>query len=396
MEKVFSNQKNSGNDTLPVDNNNHTTSESPAARAIAFYLPQFHPIPENNKWWGAGFTEWTNVAKAKPLYRGHWQPRLPADLGFYDLRVPETRIAQAKMAKESGIEAFCYWHYWFGNGRRILDRPFKEVVESGQPDFPFCLAWANQSWSGIWHGNPKSVLIEQTYPGKEDEKAHFESMLPAFRDKRYMKIDGKLVFVVFNPSDLPNTESFLAHWQQLAKDAGLQGFYFIAMSNNYSHPNNAYYDAVTCNGPGNFLVTQQSLPCRILRRLKNRNFGKFINKLTNDWLKLPERYDYAYVVEQSLKSMPEDARYIPGIMPNWDNTPRSTKRGVVFERSTPELFRKFLSEALKKVATRPPQHRIVFVKAWNEWAEGNYIEPDAKYGWAYLDVIKSEIFPSRR
>ena len=142
---------------------------SSAARLIAFYLPQFHPIPENDAWWGNGFTEWTNVAKARPLYQGHQQPRLPADLGFYDLRVPETREAQAEMARAAGVEGFCYWHYWFGNGRRILERPFEEVLDTGRPDFPFCLAWANQSWTGIWHGNPRSVLLEQTYPSREDE-----------------------------------------------------------------------------------------------------------------------------------------------------------------------------------------------------------------------------------
>src|SRR3954453_14122667 len=153
------------------------TREPRAARVIAFHLPQFHPIAENDEWWGRGFTEWTNVAKAQPLFRGHEQPRLPADLGFYDLRVPETRKHQAALARAAGIEGFCYWHYWFGNGRRILERPFAEVLEAGEPDFPFCLAWANQSWTGIWHGNPKSVLMHQEYPGREDEAAHFELCL---------------------------------------------------------------------------------------------------------------------------------------------------------------------------------------------------------------------------
>ncbi len=205
----------------------------PSPRVIAFYLPQFHPIAENDIWWGAGFTEWTNVAKAKSLFPGHRQPRVPADLGFYDLRVAETRAAQAAMARDCGVEGFCYWHYWFGNGRRILERPFHEVLASGEPDFPFCLAWANQSWTGIWHGNPGTTLIEQTYPGPADEVAHFEWALPAFRDPRHMRVDGKPIFVVFAPHDLPSTTSFIAHWRALAREAGLPGVYIIAIGNAF-------------------------------------------------------------------------------------------------------------------------------------------------------------------
>ena len=171
---------------------------SSKARVIAFYLPQFHPIPENDEWWGKGFTEWTNTAKAKPLFPGHYQPHVPADLGFYDLRVPETRIAQAEMAKEYGIEGFCYYHYWFA-GKRLLERPFDEVLNSGMPDFPFCLCWANQTWTGIWHGSPDRVLIEQTYPGPEDEEVILIICCKAFHDQRYIKVDGKPMFLVYCP-----------------------------------------------------------------------------------------------------------------------------------------------------------------------------------------------------
>ena len=146
------------------------------ARVIAFYLPQFHPIPENDEWWGPGFSEWRNVAKARPLFRGHYQPRIPGELGFYDLRVPETRWAQAELARTHGVEGFCYWHYWFA-GRRILERPFNEVLRFKEPDFPFCLAWANQTWTGIWHGLRDKILIEQTYPGRQDYLAHFQALL---------------------------------------------------------------------------------------------------------------------------------------------------------------------------------------------------------------------------
>src|SRR5262249_41646184 len=158
-----------------------------AMRVIAFYLPQFHPIPENDAWWGPGFTEWTNVSLARPLFRGHYQPRVPGELGFYDLRMPETRAAQAALARAHGIEAFCYWHYWFA-GKQLLERPFEEVLASHEPDFPFCLAWANESWTGIWHGAPHRMLVQQTYPGLADHEAHFRVWLRAFEDARYVTV----------------------------------------------------------------------------------------------------------------------------------------------------------------------------------------------------------------
>ena len=173
------------------------------ARFIAFYLPQFHPTKENDEWWGKGFTEWVSVAKARPLYRGHVEPHIPADLGFYDLRIPEIREQQAELAKEAGIEAFCYWHYWFGEGKRLLERPFNEVLTSGKPDFPFCLAWANHSWyKKLWDSQAREkdlLLIEQKYLGIEDYKSHFYAMLPAFKDDRYFRVNGKLFFIVYDP-----------------------------------------------------------------------------------------------------------------------------------------------------------------------------------------------------
>lgn len=206
------------------------------ARVIAYYLPQFHPIPENDKYWGKGFTEWTNVAKAKPLFKGHYQPRIPADLGFYDLRLPEVREQQAQMAREAGIEGFCYWHYWFGNGKRLLQRPFNEVLQSGKPDFPFCLAWANHSWkTSTWeNGGKDRMIVEQRYLGEEDYTMHFQEVLPAFRDKRYITIEGKPLFAIFDPYNFRDVSNFIKTWQRLAKENGLKGIYFIAMSNSTS------------------------------------------------------------------------------------------------------------------------------------------------------------------
>ena len=202
-------------------------------KIIAFYLPQYHPTPHNDEWWGKGFTEWTNVAKAKPLFGGHYQPKIPADLGFYDLRLPEIREQQAELAREAGIDGFCYYEYWFGNGHEELELPFKEVLESGKPDFPFCLCWANESWyKKFWNNDgaviDKKILAKQTYPGDEDIRNHFFARLNAFRDSRYMKYEGKLIYVIYKPLEHPEVKHFIQVWQQLAKENGLPEFYFIA------------------------------------------------------------------------------------------------------------------------------------------------------------------------
>jgi hypothetical protein len=372
------------------------------ARLIAFYLPQFHPIPENDKWWGAGFTEWTNVTRAKPLFRKHQQPRLPADLGFYDLRIPEVRAAQADLARECGIEGFCYWHYWFGSGRRILERPFQEVLNTGEPDFPFCLAWANQSWSGIWHGNPKSVLIRQEYPGADDEAAHFAWALSAFRDPRYMRVNGKPIFVVYAPHDLPSTSGFVGHWRRLALEASLPGLYIVAVSTAYDAGIDLYrnpildpFDAVTPLTPQDFLDGPgRRSRTDLRRRWRERDFGSKLKRWTEKYRR-PARFDYGRVVELALETLPDTPQFLPCVLPNWDNTPRSGARGVVFENATPELFARYLTKAVAKVRTRPRETAIVFLKAWNEWAEGNYIEPDALNGHRYLDATRAVMFGSQ-
>ena len=217
-------------------------------RVLAFYLPQFYPTLENDEWWEPGFTEWTNVAKAKPLFKGHYQPRIPRDLSFYDLRVPLVREKQAELAREAGIEGFCYWHYWFGNGKRLLSEVFREVVDTGKPDFPFCLCWANHSWyQKSWDSSkPNKLLIEQTYPGREDYIAHFNEMLPAFKDKRYMRTsEGKLIFGIFSLYSVPDLEEFLSVWNDLAKENHLAGFEFFALVKGRSKWANVLEDYLT-------------------------------------------------------------------------------------------------------------------------------------------------------
>ncbi|MFO7606142.1 MAG: glycoside hydrolase family 99-like domain-containing protein [Desulfurivibrionaceae bacterium] len=343
------------------------------ARAIAFYLPQFHPIPENDLWWGKGFMEWTNVTKAKPLFRGHLQPKLPADLGFYDLRVPETRIAQADLARENGIEGFCYWHYWFGNGKMLLERPFQEVLRSGEPDFPFCLAWANQTWTGVWHGAPNRVLVEQTYPGMEDYKQHFYKMLPAFEDPRYIRVDGLPLFLVYAPGELPDARQFTDCWRELALKEGLGGIHLMAVAHKGWQPEDHGFDSATFHPP-------------LALKRKNKATGLLSNLLGH---KKPEIIRYEEFIAEFRYDINLEECYFPTVLPNWDNTPRSGSNGVVLKDSTPELFGKHLENAIKAVDNRPSERRIVFIKSWNEWAEGNYLEPDTNFGHEYLDVIKS-------
>jgi len=353
------------------------------ARLVAFYLPQYHPIPENDEWWGRGFTEWTNVGKAKPMFSGHYQPHVPADLGYYDLRVPETRIAQADLAREYGIEAFCYYHYWFA-GKRILERPLNEVLQSGQPDFPFCICWANQSWTGIWHGNPGKVLIEQTYPGFDDYKAHFNELLPLFSDKRYLTVNGKPLFVIYRPGDIPDVAKVLDYWQKLSVMSGLPGLHIVALINGTQTWNPLEYGF-------NATVTQGLPPLRRNQYISRRRPVKRLSKLCQDMLGRPTIHRYEDVMFENLTDKNLSQNNYPCLIPNWDNTPRSGSNGLVMHGSTPELFRMQLKKSLKIMEDSAPEHKIIFVKSWNEWAEGNHLEPDLKYGRAYLDVIREEI-----
>lgn len=349
-----------------------------AARAVAFYLPQFHPIPENDEWWGAGFTEWTNTAKARRLFPGHRQPDLPADLGFYDLRLADARAAQSELAQEYGVEAFAYWHYWFGDGRRILERPFAEVLTSGSPSISFCLAWANQTWSGIWHGDPHRVLMRQHYPGIEDYIAHFETVLPAFRDERYLKVDGRPVFYVFRPEDLPDPAQFVDTWQSLARRAGLDGLYLVAEVSDLLG-RGARYERVDQDGFDAGVYMR--LPART-----SRGAWQAMRALRK--LGLPEIFPY----EQDWRAHNRTgSQLLPCVYPNWDNTPRSGRRGVVVRGSHPDKFGGAVRQAVDSLMDRPAEQRLLWVKSWNEWAEGNHLEPDLTFGRGWLEALRDGI-----
>jgi lipopolysaccharide biosynthesis protein len=359
------------------------------ARVIAYYLPQYHPIPENDKWWGKGFTEWTNTAKAKPMFRGHYQPHIPADLGFYDLRVPETRSAQAKLAQEYGIEAFCYYHYWFA-GKRLLERPFNEVLESGRPEYPFCICWANETWTGVWHGNPDSILIEQTYPSIDDHRNHFFYLLKAFADPRYLKVNGKPLFLIYKPWDIPDLKRVLEFWRELAISVGLKGLHIVSVDLPRKKSETTLFDGFTKQDLGNWGF----IPGRGVIRLKNKLFQKYRNIVSKN-RKLPKIVEYEKVCVGLLAHDIVDYPLYQCLLPNWDNTPRSGTRGVVLHRSTPELFRKQVETALLLSNAHATEEKLVFVKSWNEWAEGNHLEPDLKYGHQYLEVIRQELLKER-
>ena len=351
------------------------------ARVIAFYLPQFHPTPENDKWWGKGFTEWTNVGKAKPLFKGHNQPRVPADLGYYDLRLPEIREAQAEMAREVGIEGFCYWHYWFGDGQRMLERPFNEVLASGRPDFPFCLGWANESWSNRhWEAGTRqmqvSMLMEQRY-GIEDYKKHFYEVLPAFKDKRYIKVDGKPLFVVFKPNSLPNPSEFIALWRKLAAENGLKGIHFVGLRQNmdlidqslfsknkqintgaqkYNEVLQMGFDAVNSRGYVRAEFCVRSKSDIIYRGIMRKVFNRFVvstcsQKDINRYLYIPEdKWENVY----------------PTLFPNWDRSPRSGKKARIYVGSNPELFKEQILTALDLVNKKEKEHKILFLQSCKE------------------------------
>jgi lipopolysaccharide biosynthesis protein len=341
-------------------------------RAIAFYLPQFYPTIENDRWWGPGFTEWTNVVRGDPLFEGHYQPRLPADLGFYDLRVPEVREEQADFASRHGIEGFCYWHYWF-EGERLLSRPFDEVLASGRPEFPFCLSWANETWSRRWHGAgiPDEILQEQTY-SERDDVDHARWLLPAFADPRYISVDGRPIYLVYRPHDLPDPRRTTEAFREACVREGLPEPYLIGL--NAHRPNED--------------TRPLGFDCTL-------NFEPQLSAVpgpTEPGLKI---YDYT-IATQSMRDQSRDYPIHPCVMVSWDNTPRRGKDGIVFINSTPETFGRHLRDAAESVTQECAEERLLFINAWNEWAEGNHLEPDLRHGVGWLEAVQQVVVDTNR
>jgi hypothetical protein len=354
-------------------------------RLLAHYLPQYHPIKQNDEWWGPGFTEWVTTAAARPLFKGHFQPRIPGELGFYDLRLAETRDAQARLAAEHGIEGFCYWHYWLGQGREMLERPFKQVLESGQPDFPFCLGWANHDWKGVFFGAQKKMLAKQEYPGETDHRQHFDSVLKAFRDPRYVRVNNRPLFLIYRPADIPDAKAFVALWRDLAKQAGLTGIYFVGEETSTESGTRERFGLDAISYTRHRHIEQIETSRNLFKRAARKILG------VNLQLKV---YDYKDAMRFFLKEGPLNPKEIPSIVPGWDTTARLGRDATILRGATPELFRQHVRDVFKRCqeAARPAEENIVFIKSWNEWAEGNYLEPDRKYGRAFLEALRDEIY----
>ncbi len=378
--------------------------ENKKLRAIAIYLPQYHPLPENDEWWGKGFTEWTNVAKAKPLFEGHYQPHLPADLGFYDLRLSEAREAQADLARKYGIYGFCYYHYWF-NGRRILERPFQEVFESGNPGFPFMLCWANENWTKAWDGLDTEILLEQKY-SHEDDLQHIRSLLPYFKDSRYIRIDGKPVFAIYKSTQFPDMKKTISIWRDEAKKEGMELYLcrFESMAlEGASYLEDGFDAAVEFQPqikvaasfqPAKMKTLKDELSLAMLKKSIKFRLMRILSKKKKD----ADIIDgdvalYGTHVEQALsryESVDKYKRY-RCVMPGWDNSPRRSSNFLVLKDSTPDLFGEWVKKASETFVPYSKDENLFFVNAWNEWAEGNHLEPCHKWGKAYLEKFKENI-----
>ena len=356
-------------------------------RPIAIYLPQFHPIPENDAWWGKGFTEWTNVVKAMPRFRAHYQPHLPADLGFYDLRLPEVLQAQAELARQYGMHGFCYYHYWF-NGKRLLNRPLDNMLNSKDPDFPFMLCWANENWTRAWDGLDKQVLIGQHYT-VEDHINHIQFLCRHFfSDKRYIRVDNKPVLLIYRTELIPDVEKMATIWRTEAQRFGLPDLYLISVESLSS----------TCNPAGigldaamEFQPSWKNLPAmktptvlqRIARKLAISREAQIM--LTN------RIYEYDELVAHALRQHEGTYKQYKCVTPMWDNSPRRNENATIFVNSTPEKYGYWLSETIRRFRPFSGEENFVFINAWNEWAEGNHLEPCQKWGKAYLEETRKGI-----
>ena len=377
-------------------------------KIIAFYLPQFHDIPENDEWWGKGFTEWVNVKKACPLYKGHEQPRIPLNNNYYNLLDDNVKIWQAKLAKEYGVYGFCYYHYWFG-GKLLLEKPMEQMLENPNIDIPFCISWANEPWTKAWI-NEKKVLIPQFYGGKKEWKEHFDYLLKFFKDSRYIKEDGKPLLVIYRAEVIERLNEMLDYWSELAKENGFNGMVYAYQ--------NITFDLIPDKDDSRFTYNIEFQPSYAWNDMNNVsaikksgvwNCMRNIRRMLYLWLEKKMGFDVAKYFEYSRKEkdsvlltsyddawrailshIPDNNKCIPGAFVGWDNTPRKGYRGQVYIGDSPEKFKKYMVEQIKRA--KEVYHKdMIFMYAWNEWAEGGYLEPDEENGYGYLKAIKSAL-----
>jgi lipopolysaccharide biosynthesis protein len=364
------------------------------SKLIAFYLPQYHPVAENNKWWGAGFTEWTNVSRARPRFFGHRQPHIPADLGFYDLRLRETKLAQIELAKKYGINGFCYYHYWF-NGNILLGGPLKSVVEDDSLDFPFCVCWANENWTRAWDGLDKQVLIEQIY-SIQDNREHINYLLPIFRDQRYIKIGGCPLLLIYRLNNIPNCKQALDGWRSAAKQFGFPDLYICVAKTGFDKED----DAAILNYGVDAIVDFQPnsndfpKPRDIVGKLQGLA-KKLLPNAIYQGIKIRASSNKIISYEQLFKKLssrawPSSYRKFPCVFPSWDNSSRR-KSATIIQNDNVENYGAWLKSAIEAVEPYPVQERLVFINAWNEWAEGCHLEPDLEMGHSYLEETQVQV-----
>jgi lipopolysaccharide biosynthesis protein len=361
-------------------------------RLIAFYLPQYHTIPENDKWWGKGFTDWTNVKKGRPRFWGHYQPHIPGELGYYDLKDEKVRIAQAEMARKYGISGFCYYHYWF-NEKMLLEKPFNEVLESGKPDFPFCLCWANENWTRRWDGCENEILIEQDY-SKYDAEKHIKWLANAFKDGRYIKVHNKPLFLIYKADSIPGIKEKIDIWRNTAKKCGIEDIFICSVKSYHNKLSDEESKALGFNAMVDFIPTPLNLPKRkvssLPRYVCSLILYKILNKLgVKSNILLPSVtsvYSYKKIAHNLMNQPLSNILKFPCIIPGWDNSARRKQNSAVIQNSNSELYKKWLSKTFEKINSLPADEQIIFINAWNEWAEGCHLEPDLKNGNKFLEA----------
>jgi hypothetical protein len=359
-------------------------------KIIAHYLPQFHSIPENDLWWGKGYTEWTALLRARPLFKGHYQPRIPLERKYYNLLDISVMEWQAELAKAYGIYGFCIWHYWFGD-KLLLEKPAENMLKRGLPNFPFCFSWANEPWSRAWYGEKNTILMNQPYGEIEDWKRHFDYLSPFFKDDRYIKVSGKPLFLILNTSHINKCNEMLDYWRELSAKKGLAGMYFAKILSRYPIDNRRLHiDSQVYFEPG-YTITHE-MP--YLWRNKRRAIAllrRLINKSIIPFNYVENIIDYNKVYKNILnRKTLDDLFTMPGAFTDWDNTPRRQYSSTVYDRSSPENFEEYLGALINK-SKSVYKSDILFINAWNEWAEGAYLEPDEKYGFGYLEAVKNAL-----
>lgn len=367
-------------------------------RIIAFYLPQFHEIPENNEWWGEGFTEWVNVKKAQPLYEGHEQPRVPLNNNYYNLLDPKTQVWQAKIAKEYGVYGFCYYHYWF-NGKMLLEKPMENMLKNNNVDIPFCVCWANEPWTRAWVGETK-VLIPQLYGEKKEWKEHFDYLLPFFKDSRYICDDRKPLVVIYRPEVIECLNEMLDYWNELAIDAGFEGLTFAYQNIDFDLKVDKDDSRFKYNIEFQPLYARHEMFKNNHKRIKalrrkiaafvEKHFGFDLMRYGVGFFNKSNQISYDEAWNKILTKTPQTEKNVPGAFVGWDNSPRKGERGEIFVGDTPEKFEKYLTQQISR-AREIYKKDMIFMYAWNEWAEGGYLEPDERSGYANLEAIRNAL-----